>query len=188
MQTFLISSNFKETAKVLDGQRLVKQNLECRQILNTLTGISDGWKTHPAVLSWKNNIGALSLYGLTINQECIDRGYKGNNEDFFLNISGQNKLPDWFANESIFSSHRGRLKCKGEIDSLCLSIKKHLKIKSIDAWLKQKYKKSKNQLKFADIKILEEFMGANNIPRIYVNYYNKFGWEESMSLEYIWGQ
>lgn len=187
MQTFLISPEFEDTAKILDNQRLVKQNLETRQILNTLTGISKGWQSHPAVLSWKNNKGALAQYGLAINNECLTRGYKGNNTEFFLSISGNTDLPKWFTNELIFSSHRGRLKCKGEIDSLCLSIKKHLKIKSIDSWLKLKYKKTKNQLRSGDIDNLLEFMRANNIPRIYTNWYDQFGWKEGMSVDYVWG-
>lgn len=189
MQNFLISPFFQETAEVLDSKRLVKQNLETKQILNTLTGASEGWKTHPAVLAWKGYEKILAQYGFIINQECLRRGFKGNNRDFFLKImqlDQPDNNPPWFSNESIFSSHRGRLKCKGEIDAICASIKKSLKIKSIDKWLKEKYKKSKNQLKFEDIAVLTTFMRDNNIFPLFFNHYSQFGWTEGMDMEYIW--
>ena len=188
MQVFLISKDFQETAKALDSKRLVKQNLEARQILNTLTGKSEGWKNHPAVLAFKGYEKYLARYGLTINAECIARGFKGSNTDFFNGIVLSNDYldsePDWLSNESIFASHRGRLKCKGELDVLCYSIKKALKIKSINTWLKERYRKSKNQLKFVDIGILLSFMEFHQIPKVTTNHYDRF--TESAELEYVW--
>lgn len=188
MQVFLISKDFQETAKVLDDKRLVKQNLEARQILNTLIGKSEGWKNHPAVLAFKGYEKYLARYGLAINAECIARGFKGSNADFFneivLSKDYVDSEPAWLSNQSIFVSHRGRLKCKGELDALCYSIKKTLKIKSINAWLKERYGKSKNQLKFVDIGILLSFMEVNQIPKVTANHYDKF--TESAELEYVW--
>jgi hypothetical protein len=63
MQTFLPSPSFRESAQCLDNKRLVKQILECGQILGALdpkayeiifmkpkTG--SGWTNHPAVRMW----------------------------------------------------------------------------------------------------------------------------------------
>lgn len=189
MQVFLISKSPQETIKVLDDKRLVKQGLETRQILNTLTGRSEGWKSHPAVLAFKGYEKFLAKYGLAVNSECLERGFKGNNKDFFNEVLASDFLdaePTWLSNEAIFASHRGRLKCKGEIDALCASIKKALKIKSINKWLKAKYRKDKNQLKYSDIAVLLEFMRENGISKTFDNHYEQFGWTESAALEYVW--
>lgn len=190
MQAFLISKIPQETISILDRGRLVKQNLEAKQILNTLTGKSEGWKSHPAVLAYKGYEKFLAKYGLAVNSECLSRGYAGNNAEFFNEVLASSLYSDaepaWLSNEAIFASHRGRLKCKGEIDALCASIKKALKIKSINKWLKAKYGREKNQLKFKDIAILESFMAQNGIQRTFPNYYEQFRWTESPALEYVW--
>lgn len=53
MQTFLTSFDMTENARNLDNKRLGKQRVEAVQILNTILGLSEGWKNHPAVKMWK---------------------------------------------------------------------------------------------------------------------------------------
>lgn len=48
MQTFLPYSDFALCAKVLDNKRLGKQIVECRQIMQCLLGLREGWRNHPA--------------------------------------------------------------------------------------------------------------------------------------------
>lgn len=192
MNTFLPFFDFDKSAKCLDGQRLRKQNLETRQILNTLCGFSEGWKNHPAVKSWIGCARALIEYGLVINKECINRGFKDSSE-FYLkfihldhNPKGKPVYPEWLGKEEIHDSHKNRLYCKGEIDIVCAAIKKQLKIRSIDSWLKQNYKKSKNQLKWADCLILKQFCAKNNIDISGENHYSKFGWTVKPDGDYVW--
>ena len=51
MQTFLPVASFSQSAKVLDGSRLRKQQTEAEQILKCLNNpVAKGWRNHPAVL------------------------------------------------------------------------------------------------------------------------------------------
>lgn len=193
MQTFLPFSDFDKSAQCLDGKRLTKENLETRQILNTLCGFSEGWKSHPIVKAWAGHIRVLIYYGLAINAECIKRGFKNNEQEYlkYLDYCNEHNLveiyPEWLKNELILQSHKNRLYCKGEIDIVCAAIKKALKIKSIDQWLKENYKKSKNQLKWNDCIVLKKFCEYKKIDITEKNWYSQFGWENiNPAGEYIW--
>lgn len=77
MQTFLPLQNIQETAKILDRFRLGKQRVEAIQILNVLTGKSNGWKNHPAVKMWHGYESyLLYIYLKNIMLEWESRGYK----------------------------------------------------------------------------------------------------------------
>ena len=175
----------------MDGRRLVKENLETRQILNTLCGFSEGWKSHPAVRSWAKNIRSLVSYGLAINAECIRRGFKDNSAAYqkYLDYCAANNLnndnPDWIRNEAITKSHRSRLLCKGEIDVLCAAIKKHFKFKKIDVWCKQMFGLTKNQLKYIHIDTLKEICRQHNLT-VQENHYKQFNWPDNPANEYVW--
>ena len=69
MQTFLPYHRFSDSALALDCLRLGKQRVETMQILNTLTGRSQGWRNHPAVLMWRGYEAQLFGYGLAICRE-----------------------------------------------------------------------------------------------------------------------
>lgn len=47
MQVFVPFPEPFHTASVLDGKRLNKQIIECRQILSAIKGESKGWRNHP---------------------------------------------------------------------------------------------------------------------------------------------
>lgn len=76
MQTFLPFKSFIQTAQCLSRQHLGKQRVEVLQILNTLTGKSNGWSNHPAVKMWRGYEASLCHYGIMICDEWIRRGYK----------------------------------------------------------------------------------------------------------------
>ena len=119
MQTFLPYPDSIESAKVLDRQRLGKQRVESLQILQTLRGISDGWKNHPAVLMWKGYEEALFLYGYVICQEWISRGYKDTCAMKMANVMNMKipliisyvgiSFPYWFGSQDFHQSHKSNL-------------------------------------------------------------------------------
>lgn len=76
MQTFLPYADFAESAACLDRQRLGKQRVECVQILRALSGLSTGWRNHPATAMWAAHVPALVRYSLAICNEWHQRGYQ----------------------------------------------------------------------------------------------------------------
>lgn len=78
MQIFLPYPDIEQSARVLDTQRLMKQRVESYQILNTIQGKSEGWRSHPAVRMVKDYPAWLCLYSIKICQEARARGYVDN--------------------------------------------------------------------------------------------------------------
>ena len=184
-------SDFDQSVKVLDSKRLFKQVVEARQILNVLTENTKkaGWRNHPAVLQWRGYTSALKNYATCCITECYKRGIRADGEEeklAILPIEESNFLPDWLGDPRIHSTHRSRLLCKGYADSVCAGIKKVLKLKSIDDYLKSKLGKTKNQLKYQDIIGLQRFyFQISEIPLV-TNYYLQFNWNDDPAAEYIW--
>lgn len=96
-------------------RRLGKQRVECYQILRTLTGISDGWKNHPATKMWRGHERLLSSYALIVCLEWRERGYKDTLLEKIQNEIvprlSPNVLPrpSWLGNEDFHRSHRANL-------------------------------------------------------------------------------
>lgn len=55
MQVFVPYSSPIDVAKCLDRKRLHKQVLECRQILNAISGTSKAWANHPVVKMYREH-------------------------------------------------------------------------------------------------------------------------------------
>lgn len=110
MQTFLPYPSFKKSAEALDYQRLGKQRVEAKQILDALYGIKAGWANHPAVKMWRGYEGALTAYYNCCIQEWIKRGYKNNMRRCLITMDDI-VLPPWFGGK-IHKSHRLALKYK----------------------------------------------------------------------------
>lgn len=71
MQVFIVGTPL-ETAMALDGLRLNKQIIECRQILDALNG-AKAWSNHPCVLQYRGHERWLEHY-----HDCLlfyRRGY-----------------------------------------------------------------------------------------------------------------
>lgn len=116
MQTFLPYEDFRRSAEVLDRQRLGKQRLEAKQILQILLGDSkgDGWKNHPAVLMWQGFEPMLARYGSIMCFEWIRRGYKDSQREYFNNYTDSLLVPDsrpppWLGDPEFHASHRSNL-------------------------------------------------------------------------------
>lgn len=111
MQTFVPYADFAKSASVLDRQRLGKQRVEVLQILNSLTGKSNGWMNHPAVKMWSGHEAGLAAYGISICEEWISRGYNDTCSEK-ISILAQpdySDYPEWWEDERVHSSHRSNL-------------------------------------------------------------------------------
>lgn len=113
MQTFLPYPSFTASAKVLDMKRLGKQRVECKQIINALEDPSKGWQHHPATAMWRDYPAALAVYGMTVCEEWISRGYKDSLLPFFEGRVARSKtwphMPPWIGDEAFHLSHRSNL-------------------------------------------------------------------------------
>lgn len=126
MQTFLPYADFKLSARLLDYKRLGKQRVEAMQLISTFLPSykKKGWINHPARLMWRNNIGSLAEYAVTVCNEWINREYKDTCKNKILNLISEleNKIitedilfntnyskPYWFGNIKFHASHRSNL-------------------------------------------------------------------------------
>jgi hypothetical protein len=120
MQTFLPYTNFDECARVLDTKRLGKQRVEGYQILRTLSGVTPGWRNHPAVKMWRGYEAALALYTITVCKEWQSRGYADTllakvSSEYLLPRIDQGvepQMPSWLLgdeSEKLTLSHRSNL-------------------------------------------------------------------------------
>lgn len=113
MQTFLPYPDFAQSAKVLDRQRLGKQRVEVLQLLKALK-TNGAWSNHPAALMWKGYEPALVLYGLTVCNEWIRRGYKDTCYGKIFEYYPQAlcygiESPPWLGNKDFHDSHKSNL-------------------------------------------------------------------------------
>jgi|TARA_R110000823_G_C15834743_1_gene490574 hypothetical protein len=109
MQTFLPTSDFRDSARLLDYKRLGKQRVEGMQLLNAMQPDYDkkGWLNHPAKKMWEGYEDALKQYVNTMIAEWKQRGY--NNTMKFYDVPLDYKLPPWLGNNRIHKSHRMNL-------------------------------------------------------------------------------
>lgn len=106
MQTFLPYPDFRQSARVLDRERLGKQRVEASQIIDTLEGRSKGWVNHPAVKMWEGYTDTLKHYCNCCIEEWSRRKYKNNME---LYVISEIVTPWWLGKNLLHSSHRAAL-------------------------------------------------------------------------------
>lgn len=121
MQTFLPYADFRETARILDRQRLGKQRVEVVQIVHAIVNGPDaGWYGHPATQMWKNNAAALVAYQIAICHEwTIVRGYRDSclaktitfalDGGLITEIVDKPSMPWWMGMFNVHQSHRSNL-------------------------------------------------------------------------------
>lgn len=114
MQTFLpYGSDYVKSALALDRQRLGKQRVEAWQIYRTLTGVTDGWRNHPAVKMWAGYEASLVDYGIAVCREWRDRGYRDTLlPQFVLHKQRHAAIPTWLTWDEgyeLVRSHRSNL-------------------------------------------------------------------------------
>jgi Pyrimidine dimer DNA glycosylase len=118
MQTFLPSSSFQRSAKVLDNKRLGKQRVEAYQILQVLLEGKKAWANHPAVLMWKGHEGSLWEYTSLVCNEWIGRRFVNAKmqvnldniyKRFWSRLYKTRHYPPWLGNRAFHASHRSNL-------------------------------------------------------------------------------
>lgn len=107
MQTFLPWPDFEASARDLDGLRLRNQVNEAKVILNTVTGVSDAWKHHPAVKMWEGYSDALRLYRWICQYVVVHRFKLDPLIEPMPPIDVE--MPWWFGDERLHRSHRRNL-------------------------------------------------------------------------------
>lgn len=115
MQTFMPYPAYEETARCLDRQRLGKQRVEARQILQTLAGASSAWVNHPAVRMWRGHELSLCAYGLAVCGEWVRRGYVDNQAPVFSayaeaqSAARSHDDPPWLVRLDVLLGYRSNL-------------------------------------------------------------------------------
>ncbi len=109
MQTFLPYYCSRQSALCLDYRRLGKQRVEGKQIINALTGVSAGWRNHPATIMWENNLDYLKYYTNEMILEWVRRGYNNNMQLYKLPTKEEIEPPWWLGCEVFHASHRSNL-------------------------------------------------------------------------------
>lgn len=109
VNTFLVSDDYSETAKILDYKRLGKQRVEAMQIINILENKRNkGWINHPATKMWKGYVNELKKYTNEMIKEWIRRGYKNTMELYDTELEETTK--PWFVSCKILHySHMASL-------------------------------------------------------------------------------
>jgi len=106
MMTFIIIGDFVLNAQLLDNQRLGKQRVEARQILDAIQK-NTAWKNHPIVHAWRPFINALKYYTNCVILEWIKRG--GENNLPLFDIPSIILIPWWSQWDRLHHSHRAML-------------------------------------------------------------------------------
>lgn len=115
MQVFHPLVNYVDSIRCLDRQRLGKQRVECKQIIDILLGntSSKAWRKHPAVLMYSQHVNYLINYYNQTLEEFARRGYR----NILLKPLpvGEIVLPPFIGNEKFHSSHRSALLSKNSV-------------------------------------------------------------------------
>lgn len=112
MQTFMPLNTYRDSVTCLDYRRLGKQRVECKQILMALTGLSSGWRNHPAVRMWEGHPDQLALYAAEACMEWRRRGYRDTLLAWFVEMHNTlytSDTPSWMGNSDFHLSHRSNL-------------------------------------------------------------------------------
>lgn len=122
VNTFMLSSDYRVTAKLLDRKRLGKQRVEAKQIIDALSSMyilqgnewisnpnPKGWINHPCSKMWMGYVPSLMVYFNIITQEWVDRGYKNNMEFYKLDLPRVEIQPPWTYWKEVHYSHMASL-------------------------------------------------------------------------------
>lgn len=124
MQTFLPYSIFSASAACLDRQRLGKQRVECKQLLQALgvpvggplAGKPSSWRNHPAARIWAGFEPALAVYAVHVCLAWRARGYQDSLMPQFEAVlwnfqrdGVEHRVPPWLGDPDFHASHRSNL-------------------------------------------------------------------------------
>lgn len=106
MMTFLVTGDFVLNAELLDSQRLAKQRVEAKQILDAIAS-GRGWIHHPIVKAWSLYPDALKYYANCVIREFMKRG--GHNTMAVYDVPKVILMPWWATWTRLHQSHRAML-------------------------------------------------------------------------------
>lgn len=110
MQTFLAYADVQKSLDCLNKQRLLKQVVEAKQIINIVDGVNQtkGWVNHPAVRMYKGYRKFLYYY---YNSAWISARKRGINFKKLHCVETPLTIeyPWWFGDEKFHESHRANL-------------------------------------------------------------------------------
>ena len=121
MQTFLPYKDFRQSARVLDRQRLGKQRVEVMQIMAALVKLqvhtdtaNIAWGNHPATKMWKGYEATLLGYQQAMCEEWVRRGYKDTCLEKTTRMAAlfehpNPEPPPWLGLKRFHSAHRANL-------------------------------------------------------------------------------
>lgn len=115
LQTFLPYPDFRESARVLDRQRLGKQRVEAVCILKVRLYKRGGWANHPATLMWAGCELMLCHYAICVIDEWRSRGYVDTMREIVLDELAPNfplhtaKNPHWLGDPRFHIAHQSNL-------------------------------------------------------------------------------
>lgn len=116
MQVFVPYTSFQEIARCLDKRRLLKQIVECVQIVNAnrkiQRGEKAGWQNHPAVKAWRGHENALIRYASVLLEEWKNRGGNYSKPLPQEDPAETEELPAWWGRLDVHGSHKRRLMAK----------------------------------------------------------------------------
>ena len=110
VNTFVTHPSVIECARALDYRRLGKQRVEAYQLWRAITGVTKGWRNHPAAKMWEGHPCALAMYTNAMIDEWVSRGYK--NTMAHLPHCSEPEFPWWWGWEPMMLSHRASLNRK----------------------------------------------------------------------------
>jgi hypothetical protein len=108
MQTFVPYDDDMKSAACLDDRRLLKQIVECHQILRALTDPNYGWQNHPATKMWRGYSRRLYSYYEAMQSEYKKRRNKYVNVSPPVNNDDLSTDPSWWGGV-IHATHRANL-------------------------------------------------------------------------------
>ncbi|MCJ7636175.1 MAG: hypothetical protein MUO21_01655, partial [Nitrososphaeraceae archaeon] len=104
----MVVEDFVLNATLLSNEHLGKQRIEAKQIIDTILGITKGWRHHPAVRAWEPFVIALKYYANCCIDEWIRRGKKNTLPHYEL-PPGTITMPWWVKWDRLHQSHRAML-------------------------------------------------------------------------------
>jgi hypothetical protein len=113
MQTFLPYPDFIKSMECLDFKRLNSQCNEARLAIRVIEGKVNGWRNHPVVLQWHDNLTLLKMYHnaavLVWNTKTKKDGSPVKKRAIFYTPNVNIALPWWIGYEPYHISHRSNL-------------------------------------------------------------------------------
>ena len=126
MNIFLPYEDVNQSIRALDDRRLVKQILECKQLLDVALGNTNGWSRHPVAVYYKDYPHFIARFGLMC---CLEYELRFNRTHRYSDLLMRYtlKLPKNKRVEPYYASgSKGSDNCIRTVDNATLLFKQKL--------------------------------------------------------------